>query len=57
MWDAKVGMTQDLKETARWLRKLGKESNVSILANKLEGDAWADEGSTVMEHLEDVGHL
>lgn len=37
MWDAKVGLTHDLIETARWLRKLGKISNVAILANKLEG--------------------
>ena len=57
MWDAKVGVTQDLKETARWLRKLGKDSNVAILANKLEGDAWAYEGSPVMENLEDVNRL
>jgi GTP-binding protein len=42
MWDAKVGLTHDLVETARWLRKLGKISNVSILANKLEGTQRCD---------------
>jgi GTP-binding protein len=57
MWDAKVGITQDLAATARWLRKLGKDSNVAILANKLEGDAWAYEGSPVMENIEEVKRL
>jgi hypothetical protein len=32
-----VGVTHDLIETARWLRKLGKQTDVVILANKLEG--------------------
>jgi GTP-binding protein len=58
LWDARVGVTHDLLETARWLRKLGKHTNVVILANKLEGDAWAQDGeSPVMEHLNDVLHL
>lgn len=57
MWDAKVGLTHDLTTTVRWLRKLGKDSNVAILANKLEGDAWAYEGSAVMEHMEEVKRL
>ena len=57
LWDAKVGLTQDLRETARWLRKLGKDSNVAILANKLEGDSWAHEGSYVMEQLDEVKRL
>lgn len=56
--DIKVGITQDLVETARWLRKLGKEQqNVKILANKLEGDAWAYEGSDVMDNLEELQRL
>jgi GTP-binding protein len=54
MWDAKLGPTQDLKVTVRWLRKLGKYSNVRILANKLEGDAWAYDDSPVMEHIREV---
>jgi GTP-binding protein len=57
MWDAKVGPTQDLTVTARWLRKLGKVSNVAILANKLEGDSWVYDGSRVMEHIQDVSRL
>jgi GTP-binding protein len=54
LWDARVGVTHDLAVTARWLRKLGKQSNVAILANKLEGDAWAHDDSPVMDHLNDV---
>ena len=51
-------MSQDLLITARWLRKLGKLSNVSLIANKLEGDSWAhDEDSIVMENLRDVLRL
>ena len=51
-------MSQDLLITARWLRKLGKHSNVSLIANKLEGDSWAhDEDSIVMENLRDVLRL
>eukprot|EP00934_Nitzschia_sp_Nitz4_P005702 Nitzschia sp. Nitz4//scaffold40_size135432//56682//58475//NITZ4_003242-RA/size135432-processed-gene-0.18-mRNA-1//1//CDS//3329551213//5692//frame0 len=57
MWDAKVGLTADLTTTARWLRKLGKGANVVVLANKLEGDAWAYPGSTIMEHIEEVKRL
>lgn len=57
LWDAKVGLTYDLTTAARWLRKLGKDSNVAILANKLEGDAWAYEGSAVMDNLEEVNRL
>jgi GTP-binding protein len=57
LWDAKVGVTQDLEVTARWLRKLGKDSNVAILANKLEGDSWAYDGSPVREHLDDINRL
>lgn len=57
LWDAKLGVTHDLAETARWLRKLGKQNEVAILANKLEGDAWAYDGSSVMAHLNDVTRL
>ena len=58
LWDARVGVTQDLMTTARWLRKLGKLSKVVVVANKLEGDAWAqDENSAVMENLQDVLRL
>ncbi len=57
LWDAKLGLTHDLTETARWLRKLGKELNVALLANKLEGDAWAYEGSPVMDHIQEVTRL
>ena len=57
LWDARLGVTHDLIETARWLRKLGKPTNVAVLANKLEGDSWAYEGAPVMEHLNDVIRL
>ena len=63
MYDARVGVTSDLSETARWLRKVEKDSklrrkwtdeaqHVMLLANKLEGDRWQhDENSPVMDHL------
>uniref|UniRef100_A0A7S4W2G9 GTPase Der n=2 Tax=Ditylum brightwellii TaxID=49249 RepID=A0A7S4W2G9_9STRA len=57
MFDAKVGVTADLSETARWLRKSSTNINsrVVILANKLEGDKWTHDDGTaatsVMEHL------
>ena len=58
LWDARLGVTQDLLITARWLRKLGKDSEVVVVANKLEGDTWAqDEDSIVMENLQDVLRL
>ena len=58
LWDARLGVTQDLMLTARWLRKLGKLSKVVVVANKLEGDSWAqDEDSVVMENLQDVLRL
>ena len=58
LWDARVGVTQDLMITARWLRKLGNLSKVVVVANKLEGDSWAqDEDSPVMENLQDVLQL
>lgn len=64
MLDAKVGVTTDLMETARWLRKIRKDpktaqrvwseepQHVMLLANKLEGDHWQhDDNSPVMDHL------
>ena len=58
LWDARVGVSQDLMLTARWLRKLGKLSKVVVVANKLEGDAWVHkEDSLVMENLHDVLRL
>jgi len=73
MFDAKVGVTHDMTETIRWLRKIGfsgvaetgKEQshsakNVMVLANKLEGNAWAnhyDDESPVMDHLAEVSRL
>ncbi|KAG7342903.1 GTP-binding protein EngA [Nitzschia inconspicua] len=59
LWDAKLGVTQDLVETARWLRKLPQQPNVALLANKLEGDAWLhrSEHSPVLEHLNEAMRL
>ena len=34
LWDARVGVSQDLMITARWLRKLGKLSKVVIAPHK-----------------------
>ena len=63
MFDARVGVTSDLNETARWLRKVEKDTklrrrwkeekqHVMLLANKLEGDRWQyDNDSPVMDHL------
>ncbi|CAJ1960191.1 unnamed protein product [Cylindrotheca closterium] len=57
VFDGKVGVSHDLVATARWLRKLGKDSQVVIVANKLEGDSWAYEGSDVMQTLDEVTRL
>jgi GTP-binding protein len=60
MFDARVGLTQDLTETARWLRKLSTDSQkpkIVVLANKLEGDRWAYDGSPTMDHLQEVERL
>lgn len=58
VFDAKVGVSHDLVATARWLRKLGKDnSQVAIVANKLEGDSWAYEDSDVMQTVEEVTRL
>ena len=63
IFDARVGVTSDLAETARWLRKLKKGAqqeriwtdepqHIMVLANKLEGDRWLqNEDSPVLEHL------
>jgi predicted GTPase len=53
MLDARVGVTMDLVETARWLRKV-KTGQVVILANKLEGDGWSYDGSPVLENLQEA---
>ena len=60
MFDARVGLTQDLTETARWLRKLSTNSQkpkIVIVANKLEGDRWAYDGSPTMDHLLEAERL
>ena len=53
MLDVRVGVTMDLVETARWLRKV-KKGHVVILANKLEGDSWFYEGFPALENLEEA---
>lgn len=60
MWDAKVGITTDFMETARFLRKgivPGQETRICVLANKLEGDNWAYPDSEVMEHLSEAARM
>ena len=66
MFDARVGLTSDLMETARWLRKVEKDTiakrtwtdeaqHVMVLANKCEGDKWQyDDDSPVMDHLSEA---
>lgn len=63
LFDARVGVTSDLAETARWLRKLEKHvkqrrswtdepQRIMLLANKLEGDRWLeDKDSPVLDNL------
>lgn len=59
MFDARVGVTSDVTEIARWLRKIKHENDnnhrkIVVLANKLEGDRWAvhyDDDSPILEHL------
>jgi len=67
MFDAKIGVTPDLIEIIRWLRKNNLKKlcsngngNVILLANKLEGNKWAvndlangekDGKIPVLEHL------
>lgn len=68
MFDARVGLTYDFIDTARWLQKQANisnpsklkpmnEVNVTILANKLEGDRWASEDSLVLNHLEEASRI
>ena len=66
MFDARVGVTSDLAETARWLRKVEKDvkqrrkwtdesQHIMLLANKLEGDRWQnDEDSPVLDYLSEA---
>lgn len=72
MFDAKVGLTADFTDIVRWLRSIKNKSpnenrpenkwnrEVVILANKLEGDAWANyysNESMVLDHLSEVSTL
>jgi len=60
MFDARLGVTSDLAETVRWLRKLShvgdqqQHREIVILANKLEGDRWASMDSNVLDNLAEV---
>ena len=65
LFDARVGVTSDLSETIKWLRKIShspkaiKEGaakrEILVLANKLEGDRWASmDDDTVIDHLTEV---
>ena len=55
--DARIGVTTDWLETARWLRKASSAKKVLVLANKLEGDGWDYDGSPILENLEDVSRV
>jgi hypothetical protein len=70
MFDARVGVTSDLLETAQWLRTIsiqdethprpgcGRARHISRLANKLEGSHWwDDQDSPVVEHLTEAMRL
>ena len=63
MFDARLGVTSDLAETVRWLRKLRhskdqqQNSEIVILANKLEGDRWASMDSNVLDNLTEVSRV
>lgn len=69
MFDARVGVTADLLETARWLRKISQreqdpaaqtalpDRQIFLLANKLEGDFWNFDGSIVLDHLTEATRL
>jgi len=73
IFDARVGITSDLTETARWLqkhihRKRWPENDddetafspktVVLLANKLEGNLWSsDPHSYVLEHLAEASRI
>ncbi|KAL7500247.1 hypothetical protein ACHAWT_010966 [Skeletonema menzelii] len=60
MFDARLGVTSDLAETVRWIRKLSHSGDkkqhreIVILANKLEGDRWASMDSNVLDNLAEV---
>jgi GTP-binding protein len=64
MFDARVGVTSDLMETARWIRKVSSdrlsvlgERQIVLLANKLEGDHWSYDGSPVLEQLAEATRI
>lgn len=50
------GLTSDVLDTAKWLRKLQHENKMEVLfvANKLEGDAWNYEGSPILDTVLDA---
>ncbi len=60
MFDARLGVTSDLIETVRWLRKLSNTGDkhhhreIVILANKLEGDRWSFMDSDVLDNLAEI---
>jgi GTP-binding protein len=65
LFDARVGVTSDLSETIRWLRKISNspkaieegdaKREIVILANKLEGDRWASmDNDIVMDNLTEI---
>ena len=60
MYDARLGVTSDLSETIRWLRKMKSDSihrQIVVLANKLEGDRWAlrsSDNNHVLDSLAEV---
>jgi GTP-binding protein len=56
--DARVGMTSDWMETARWLRKASTpRQKIVVLANKLEGDSWDYDGSPILDNLTEVSRV
>ena len=69
MFDGKLGLTADFADIVRWLRTVENTTSnstsewkrkVLILANKLEGDAWANyynDDSMVLDHLSEVSRL
>jgi GTP-binding protein len=64
LFDARVGVTSDMIQTVRWLRKAlphkdgpsswQQDKTVVLLANKLEGDNWDQEGSVILDHLNEA---
>eukprot|EP00978_Attheya_sp_CCMP212_P023393 scaffold71585_cov49-Attheya_sp.AAC.4 len=59
MLDARMGVTPDWHETARWLRTAAtkhKLANVVVLANKLEGDNWTS-SPVILQHLEEAARV